>query len=380
MDTLMPKYTLKPILFLLFFFLSKPLFAIDSIAETALVMDISTGEILLEKNSNMRTFPSSMTKIMTVLVAFEKIKNGSLSLDQEFLVSKKAWKMGGSKMFIEVDKRVKVFDLLLGIVVQSGNDASIALAEGISGTEETFAIEMNNLAKKIGLADTNFVNSSGWPNDSHYTTAKDLALLAKYTVEKHPELYQMYELNEFTYNGIKQDNRNPLLLTFDGADGFKTGYTEAAGYGIVGSAERGGRRLIIVLNGLESSRSRAQESLRLMDWGFNNFELVNFFKKNEIVFQANTWLGKKEKVDLVAIEDIKVSIPKAQLSSANVDVLIEEPIQTPINKGDIIANLQISYADKKVSFPLAAGENTEQKGFFSRITSALYYIVLGSNQ
>ena len=375
----MPKYTLKTILFLLFFFLSKPLFAIDSIAETALVMDISTGEILLDKNSNMRTYPSSMTKIMTVLVAFEKIKNGTLSLDQEFLVSKKAWKMGGSKMFIEVDKRVKVFDLLLGIVVQSGNDASIALAEGISGTEETFAIEMNNLAKKIGLTDTNFVNSSGWPNDNHYTTAKDLALLAKYTVENHPELYQMYELNEFTYNGIKQDNRNPLLLTFDGADGFKTGYTEAAGYGIVGSAERGGRRLIIVLNGLESSRSRAQESLRLMDWGFNNFELVNFFKKNELVFQANTWLGKKEKVDLVAIEDIKVSIPKAQLSSANVDVLIEEPIQTPINKGDIIANLQISYADKKVSFPLAASESIEQKGFFSRITSALYYIVLGSN-
>ena len=375
----MPKYTLKPILFLIFFFLSKPLFAIDSIAETALVMDISTGEILLDKNSNMRTYPSSMTKIMTVLVAFEKIKNGTLSLDQEFLVSKKAWKKGGSKMFIEVDERVKVFDLLLGIVVQSGNDASIALAEGISGTEETFAIEMNNLAKKIGLTDTNFVNSSGWPNDNHYTTAKDLALLAKYTVENHPELYQMYELNEFTYNGIKQDNRNPLLLTFDGADGFKTGYTEAAGYGIVGSAERGGRRLIIVLNGLESSRSRAQESLRLMDWGFNNFELVNFFKKNEIVFQANTWLGKKEKVDLVAIEDIKVSIPKAQLSSANVDVLIEEPIQTPISKGDVIANLQISYADKKVSFPLAAGEDIEQKGFFSRISSALYYIVLGSN-
>ena len=375
----MPKYTLKTTLILIFFVLSKPLFAIDSIAETALVLDISTGEILLDKNSNMKTYPSSMTKIMTALVAFEKIKNGTLSLEQEFLVSKKAWKKGGSKMFIEVDERVKVFDLLLGIVVQSGNDASIALAEGISGTEETFAIEMNNLAKKIGLTDTNFVNSSGWPNDSHYTTAKDLALLAKYTVENHPELYQMYELNEFTYNGIKQDNRNPLLFTFDGADGFKTGYTEAAGYGIVGSAERGGRRLIIVLNGLESSRSRAQESLRIMDWGFNNFELVNFFEKNELVFQANTWLGKKEKVELVAIEDIKVSIPKAQLSSANVDVLIEEPIQTPISKGDVIANLQISYADKKVSFPLAAGEDIEQKGFFSRISSALYYIVLGSN-
>ena len=379
MDTRMPKHTLKSILFLLILLLSKPLFAIDSIAETALVMDISTGEILLDKNSDKRTFPSSMTKIMTVLVAFEKIKNGTLSMDQEFLVSKKAWKMGGSKMFIEVDKKIKVSDLLLGIVVQSGNDASIALAEGISGSEDTFAIEMNNLGEKIGLNGSNFVNSSGWPDDNHYTTAKDLALIAKYTVENHPELYQMYALNEFTYNNIRQDNRNPLLLTFDGADGFKTGYTEAAGYGIVGSAEKGGRRLIIVLNGLDSSRSRAQESLRLMDWGFNNFELVNFFKKNDLVFEANTWLGKEEKVNLITLKEIKVSIPKAQLSSANVDVLIEEPIQTPIKKGETIANLQISYADKKIVFPLAAGEDVEQKGFFSRITSALYYIVLGSN-
>ena len=375
----MPKHTLRLTIFLLIFLLSRPLFAIDSIAETALVMDISTGEILLEKNSDKRTFPSSMTKIMTVLVAFEKIKNGTLSMDQEFLVSKKAWKMGGSKMFIEVDKRVRVSDLLLGIVVQSGNDASIALAEGISGNEETFAIEMNNLGKKIGLIGSNFVNSSGWPDDNHYTTAMDLALIAKYTIENHPELYQMYKLTDFTYSNIKQDNRNPLLLTFDGADGFKTGYTKAAGYGIVGSAEKSGRRLIIVLNGLDSSRSRAQESLRLMDWGFNNFELVNFYEKNELVFEANTWLGKKDKVDLIASNEVKVSIPKAQLSSANVDVLIEEPIQTPIKKGEIIANLQISYADKKIIFPLAAGGDIEQKGFFSRITSALYYIVLGSN-
>jgi len=375
----MPKHTLRLTIFLLIFLLSRPLFAIDSIAETALVMDISTGEILLEKNSDKRTFPSSMTKIMTVLVAFEKIKNGTLSMDQEFLVSKKAWKMGGSKMFIEVDKRVRVSDLLLGIVVQSGNDASIALAEGISGNEETFAIEMNNLGKKIGLIGSNFVNSSGWPDDNHYTTAMDLALIAKYTIENHPELYQMYKLTDFTYSNIKQDNRNPLLLTFDGADGFKTGYTKAAGYGIVGSAEKSGRRLIIVLNGLDSSRSRAQESLRLMDWGFNNFELVNFYEKNELVFEANTWLGKKDKVDLIASNEVKVSIPKAQLSSANVDVLIEEPIQTPIKKGEIIANLQISYADKKIIFPLAAREDVEQKGFFSRITSALYYIVLGSN-
>jgi serine-type D-Ala-D-Ala carboxypeptidase (penicillin-binding protein 5/6) len=229
----MQKYTLRSIFFLLIFLFSKPLFAIESIAENALIMDISTGEILLNKNSDLKTFPSSMTKIMTALVAFEKIKNGTLSMDQEFLISKKAWKMGGSKMFIEVDKRVKVSDLLLGIIVQSGNDASIALAEGISGSEETFAIEMNNLGEKIGLTSSNFVNSSGWPDDNHYTTAMDLALIAKYTIENHPELYEMYELTEYTYSGIKQDNRNPLLLTFEGSDGFKTGYTKAAGYGIV---------------------------------------------------------------------------------------------------------------------------------------------------
>ncbi len=375
----MQKFTLKILIVTIIFLLPKSSIAVDSVAKTAFIMDLSTNEVLLDKNSNKKTYPSSMTKMMTVLVAFEKIKNGTLSMDQEFLISKKAWKMGGSKMFIEVDKKVKVSDLLLGIVVQSGNDASIALAEGISGTEETFVIEMNNLGKKIGLSGTNFVNSSGWPDDKHYTTAKDLAIIAKYTIENHPELYRMYKLNDFTYNGIKQDNRNPLLYTFDGADGFKTGYTEAAGYGLVGSAERGGRRLIIVLNGIESSRMRAQEALRLMDWGFNNFELIDFFKKNELVYEANTWLGKDNKVNLITINDVKVSIPKAQLSSASADVIVEEPIETPIKKGDVLANLQISYADKKIQFPLAAGEDIEQKGFFSRIISALYYIVLGSN-
>tara|TARA_B100000965_G_scaffold404524_1_gene435518 strand:- start:2103 stop:3242 length:1140 start_codon:yes stop_codon:yes gene_type:complete len=379
MDIQMRKLTLKILIVILFTIFPKSLISIESLAKTALIIDLSTGEILLEKNSDEKTYPSSMTKMMTVLVAFEKIKEGTLSIDQEFLVSKKAWKMGGSKMFIEVDKKVKLSDLLLGIVVQSGNDASIAVAEGISGTEEIFAIEMNNLGKKIGLTGTNFVNSSGWPDDNHYTTAKDLAIIAKYTIENHPELYEMYSLTEFSYNGIKQDNRNPLLLTFEGSDGFKTGYTEDAGYGIVGSAERGDRRLILVLNGLDSSRIRAQESLRLMDWGFNNFQLVDFYKMNEVVFEADTWLGENEKVELVSPNNISVSIPKAQLSSTSVDVIVEEPITTPIQKGDLLANLQISYGDKKIKFPLVANEEVEQKGFFSRITSAIYYIILGSN-
>ena len=367
------------LLLIVFLLLTRQSFAIESIAKTALVIDLSTNEILLEKNSTEKTYPSSMTKMMTALVAFEKIKDGSLSLDQEFLISKKAWKMGGSKMFIEVDKRVSVYDLLLGVVVQSGNDASIAIAEGISGSEEIFAIEMNNLGKKIGLTGTNFTNSSGWPDENHYTTAEDLAKVAQYTIDNHYELYQMYKISDFTYNGIKQDNRNPLLYTFEGSDGFKTGYTKDAGYGLVGSAERGDRRLILVLNGLESSKSRAQESLRLMDWGFNNFQLVDFYKKNEVIQEVDTWLGKEDKVDLVALEDISVSIPKAQLSSAKVTVLVEEPIATPIKIGDQIAKLQISFADKQVDFPLYSGEDIDQKNFFSRIFSAIYYIILGSN-
>ena len=375
----MLKKPVNLLLLIVFILLTRQSFAIESIAKTALVIDLSTNEILLEKNSTEKTYPSSMTKMMTALVAFEKIKDGSLSLDQEFLISKKAWKMGGSKMFIEVDKRVSVYDLLLGVVVQSGNDASIAIAEGISGSEEIFAIEMNNLGKKIGLTGSNFTNSSGWPDDNHYTTAEDLAKVAQYTIENHYELYQMYKISDFTYNGIKQDNRNPLLYTFEGADGFKTGYTEAAGYGLVGSAERGDRRLILVLNGLESSKSRAQESLRLMDWGFNNFQLVDFYKKNEVIQEVDTWLGKEDKVDLVALEDISVSIPKAQLSSAKVTVLVEEPIATPIKIGDQIAKLQISFADKQVDFPLYSGEDIDQKNFFSRIFSAIYYIILGSN-
>ena len=206
-----------------------------------------------------------------------------------------------------------------------------------------------------------------------------MALIAKYTIENHPKFYEMYKLTEFTYNGIKQDNRNPLLLTFDGADGFKTGYTNAAGYGLVGSAERGNRRLILVLNGVESVRSRAQESLRLMDWGFNNFELVSFFKQNDLVFQADTWLGQEDQIGLISSKKIQVSIPKAQIPSISVDVLVEEPIQTPITKGQTVANLQISYADSKILFPLVAEKDISQKGFFSRITSALYYIILGSN-
>ena len=355
---------------------------IDIKARTVILQDFLSGEILYEKEPDRSIYPASMTKIMTSIVAFDLIESGDLKLDEKFIISEKAWRLsepGSSSMFVMVGDEVSVENLLKGIIIASGNDACVTLAEGIAGSEEEFAVMMTSKAKEIGMNNTNFTNSSGWPNDNHYTTAKDLAKVAEFTLNEHPELYKMYAITEFTYSGIKQDNRNPLLYSFEGADGFKTGHTQAAGYGLVGSAERGGRRLLLVLNGLESSRSRAQESLRLMDWGFNNFQLVDFYKQGEFVIEASTWLGKQEKVKLSSQQDISVSIPKTHISDMKVEVLVEEPIPTPITINDQIGLVQISYADKKLQYPLLASENIEQKGFFSRITSALYYLVLGSN-
>ena len=296
MVLVMQKYIVK-FLFLIGVFFTSNSNALESIAVEAYMIDLSTGQILLDKNSELKTFPSSMTKMMTVLLAFDKISKGQISLDQKFLVSKKAWRMGGSKMFVEVDKSISVEDLLRGIIVQSGNDASIVLAEGISGSEEAFAVEMNILAKIIGLKGSNFVNSSGMPVNNHYTTARDLALIAEYTIKNFPDFYKFYSESEFTFSGISQPNRNPLLGISEGNDGLKTGYTNDAGYGYVGSSIRDGRRLILVFNGTLSSKKRRQEAHRLMEWGFSNFKLIEFFKKGDLVFQADTWLGKNKKVN-----------------------------------------------------------------------------------
>lgn len=372
----MQKYIVK---FLLIFFLSSSAHALESVAKEAYLVDLSTGQVLLDKNSKNQTFPSSMTKMMTALVAFEKLSKGLISLDQKFLVSKKAWRMGGSKMFVEVDKKVTVEDLLRGIIVQSGNDSSIVIAEGISGSEEAFAGEMNLLAQKIGLEGSNFVNSSGMPADNHYTTARDLAIIAEYTIKNYPELYKIYAEDEFTFSGITQANRNPLLGDSEGNDGLKTGYTSKAGYGYVGSSERNGRRLILVFNGSQSSKQRRQEANRLMEWGFTNFQYIEFFKKGDVVFESDTWLGKDKKVNLVAPDDLSLAVPKAHLADMQIIVQVNEPISVPIKAGDFLGQLKITHGETETFFDLVSEKDVKLKNFFSRIFAALYYLIMGSN-
>ncbi len=376
MALIMQKYIVK---FLLIYFLSSSAHALESVAKEAYLVDLSTGQVLLDKNSKNQTFPSSMTKMMTALVAFEKLSKGLISLDQKFLVSKKAWRMGGSKMFVEVDKKVTVEDLLRGIIVQSGNDSSIVIAEGISGSEEAFAGEMNLLAQKIGLEGSNFVNSSGMPADNHYTTARDLAIIAEYTIKNYPELYKIYAEDEFTFSGITQANRNPLLGDSEGNDGLKTGYTSKAGYGYVGSSERNGRRLILVFNGSQSSKQRRQEANRLMEWGFTNFQYIEFFKKGDVVFESDTWLGKDKKVNLVAPDDLSLAVPKTHLADMQIIVQVNEPISVPIKAGDFLGQLKITHGETETFFDLVSEKDVKLKNFFSRIFAALYYLIMGSN-
>src|SRR5690606_24953816 len=246
--------------------------ALETPAREAILIDVDTRTVLFEKNSQARMPTSSMSKVLTAYLVFEAIKDGRIKLDDTLPVSEKAWRMQGSKMFVPIGEQVKVEDLLRGVIVQSGNDATVVLAEGISGTEEAFADLMNITAKKIGMNNSHFMNASGWPDPNHYSTAYDLALLAYHMITEHSDYYHYYSEKEFTFNKIKQGNRNPLLYRNIGADGIKTGHTEEAGYGLMASAVQGGRRLILVVNGLESMQQRADESARLLSWGFQNFK------------------------------------------------------------------------------------------------------------
>ena len=252
-----------------FILFSSKLYAIDTKAEQAIVMDFDTNEILFEKNSNIKTPPASMTKIMTVYATFDRLKNTDLSIENECIVSAKAYKMGGSRTFLEIDDKVSIDELLKGIIIQSGNDASVALAECLAGTEDDFAKLMNVYAKRLGMLNTNFLNSSGWPVDNHYSTVYDLALLSNAVIREFPDLYLYFSDKEFTYNDIKQPNRNKLLSSVQGADGLKTGFTRASGWGIAATAKRDSRRITAVINGTNSSRSRLNEASNLINWAFS---------------------------------------------------------------------------------------------------------------
>ena len=356
---------------------------IDSSAEFAFVTDFGSGKVLMEKQPDAPMKPASMAKIMTVYIAFERIADGSLSLDDTFLISEKAWRKGGSKTFVEVGKEVSVRDLLYGVVVQSGNDAAIAIAEGISGTEEGFAEEMNYVARKLGMENTVFRNSTGWPDPEQHTTARDLnilatALIREFPVDEYPELYPMFAEQDFTYNGIKQGNRNPLVYGTQGADGLKTGHTAESGYGLVGSAHRDGQRVVMVLNGMKSMKQRSSESRRLIDLMFREFKLYRFYDKDQPVDRANVWLGTKNKIDLVLEEPLHLVMARSDRRKMKVSVNWNDPVPAPITAGQAIGTLVLELPSGKTTYPLLAAENVDGLGMFDRVGEALKYLIFGA--
>lgn len=354
--------------------------AIETSAREAFIMDFDTGAVLLDKEGDTLTEPASMTKMMTVHMLFKYIKDGRVSMDDTFHVSEKAWRKGGSKMFVEVNSNVSVSDLLHGIIVQSGNDAAIVVAEGIGGSEEAFAEAMTEEARAIGMTKSVFKNATGWPADGHLVTVHDLAILARDTIRNFPDLYELYSVKEFTYNGIRQPNRNPLLGTSAGVDGLKTGHTEAAGYGLTASAERDGRRLILVVNGLDSVRERRTESQKLLDWGFREFDNYDLFAEGEAVSSANVWLGSETKVDLVADKEILLTLPRSASRDMKVTVVYDGPVPAPISQGDQIATLKVEVPDQDtIEFPLYAAHDVGRLGFVGRIGAAFKYLLWGAN-
>ena len=357
---------------------------IDTSAEYAFVTDFGSGKVLMEKEPDTLMKPASMAKIMTVYIAFERIVDGSLSLDDTFLISEKAWRKGGSKTFVEVGKEVSVRDLLFGVVVQSGNDAAIAIAEGISGTEEGFSEEMNYVARKLGMENTVFRNSTGWPHLEQHTTARDLnilatALIREFPVEKYPELYPMFAEQDFTYNGIKQGNRNPLVYGTQGADGLKTGHTAESGYGLVGSANRDGQRVVMVLNGMKSMKQRSSESRRLIDLMFREFKLYRFYEKDQPVERANVWLGTQSKIDLVLEEPLHLVMARSDRRKMKVTVNWNDPVPAPITAGQPIGTLVLELPSGKSTYPLLAAENVSGLGMFDRVGEALKYLIFGAS-
>jgi D-alanyl-D-alanine carboxypeptidase (penicillin-binding protein 5/6) len=357
-----------------------PSAALETKAREALLIDLETGTVLLERDADKPMPPASMSKIMTVFMVFERLHDGRLTLDSELPVSEKAWKMGGSKMFVKVGNKVRVEDLLRGVIVQSGNDACIVLAEGIAGTEEAFAEAMTQRAKEIGLTNSHFANATGWPNPNHWMTAHDLVTLARHLIVDFPEYYKYFAETEFVWNDIRQSNRNPLLFKNIGADGLKTGHTEEAGYGLTASATQGDRRLVLVLNGLSSERERSEESARIMAWAFREFENYALVKEGETVDEAKVWLGQEATVPLVAPKDLTVTLSRASRSGMQVKVVYDAPVSAPIMAGQEIAKLVVTAPDTApVEIPLQAGADVDRLGVFGRLTAALKYLIFGAS-
>ena len=373
---------MKKLIFVFFIFLvlSKNVFAIETIAKQAILYDMDTKSVLFKKNSDQLVSPSSMSKIMTIYYVFKKISEGELSLQDEFIVSKKAWKKGGSKMFVKVNEKVKVEDLIRGIIVQSGNDACIVLAEGLSGSEKLFSEELTELGKEIGLKNSFFTNSTGWPDPQHLMTVDDLLTLSIRTIKDFPDLFHYYSEKEFTFSGIKQLNRNPLLFTDLNSDGLKTGHTSLGGYGLVATVKKNDRRLILVLNGLNSSKDRAKEAQRLLKIGFNQYEILKIAEANKNLKTLNVWGGDKKKINIFSKDEIKITIPKKIKKQLSFVIKYQSPLIPPITSEEPIGEFLIK-KNKEIlkKFKLFTDQNVRKMNFFQKIGHNFRYLLFGES-
>ena len=355
-------------------------------ARTAILQDYLSGEILYEKEPDRSIYPASMTKIMTSIIAFDLIKSGDLNLDEKFIISEKAWRLstaGYSSMFVMVGDEVSVEDLLKGIIVASGNDACIALAEGIAGTEEEFAIMMTSKAKEIGMDNTNFANSSGINDPDNYSTVRDIMIMSSYLIKNHPEYYKWFAETEFTWDRtggdpITQGNRNPLLYKNMGADGIKTGYLAVEKYSLASSIEKKGRRLIAVGSGFETKSSRSRESSKLLTYGLTNFDLVEISKSKVPLDKVDVWLGKESTVDVYTKNDIYKIIKKGQKRKLKIKVVYNGPIEAPIKKDQILAKLKIIYDQELIGeYNLLSQKDVKKVNIFSRLMKSINYLIWG---
>ena len=357
--------------------------AIEVQAKSAVIVEVSTGKTLLDKNADTPMAPASMSKLMTLYLLFERLKDGSLSLDDSFRVSENAWRKGGAKsgsstMFLLPGQNVKIEDLIRGIIVQSGNDACIVVAEGISGTEESFAEEMTVRGRAIGLLNSNFYNSTGWPHPDHLMTPRDLATLAAAIIDRFPEFYYYFRETEFSYGGIKQMNRNPLLYKNIDVDGLKTGHTLESGYGLTASALRGDRRVIVVVNGLHSRKQRSKEPERLLNWAFREFNNYSLFKSGEKVEEASVWLGTAPSVPLVVKDDVKLTFKRKFRREMKVKLVYQSPISTPLTKGTEVGKIIITIpGQSNLEVPVLAGADVDQLGLLGRLLSAFSALLFG---
>lgn len=363
--------------------LARPAAAIETIAREAILLDMETGAVLFDKGADAPTMPASLTKMMTVYMVFERLRDGSLSLDDKFRVSETAWRKGGAKsgsstMFLEPGSRVAVEDLLRGVIVQSGNDACIVLAEALAGSEANFADAMTRRGQEMGLKATTFKNATGWPDPGHFSTVRDLAIVAKRTIQDFPHYYRYYSEKIFIYNGIRQGNRNPLLYKNMGADGLKTGHTQESRYGLASSAKRGDRRLILVAHGMPSKKARGRESERLLEWGFREFNNYALFRAGDTVSEAEVWLGESQTVPLVIESGLVITMPRKARRQMKVSITYEGPVPAPVSLGQPLAKLVVTAPGREpIEVRLVAGENVERLGLLGRLGAALNYILWG---